>query len=232
MIWNLQALFNVSSGMKTLAPLFCLCFSVLLQAQTLAPDRTVSGHVLTSTHDPAVRVRLPEPVQYIGADRWVLYDIADCELHAFVEADAQKNVKRLYWIQFEGYLPSKPDLHHTYDSPRHVSIGRLDFFVDTWVHKNGAPTRQGSDREHIEALIRAKGFRMPAATMDVRLVHLLDAEQRQELMVIYAEDLSSTGFSAPDISEGGKAHRQWAGVEKGLIERAQRTVVIEPLSSR
>ena len=33
------------------------------------------------------RIRLPESVQYVGADRWVLYDIADCELHAFVEAD-------------------------------------------------------------------------------------------------------------------------------------------------
>jgi len=30
----------------------------------------------------------------------VLYGMADCELHAFVEADSQKNVERLYWIQF------------------------------------------------------------------------------------------------------------------------------------
>ncbi len=37
-------------------------------------------------------------------DRWVLYGIADCELYAFVEADASSSVKRLYWEQFESYL--------------------------------------------------------------------------------------------------------------------------------
>jgi hypothetical protein len=35
-------------------------------------------------------------------------------------------VKRLYWIQFEGYLQSRPELHHTYDSPRHTKLGSED----------------------------------------------------------------------------------------------------------
>src|SRR5258705_227195 len=79
-----------------------------------------------------------------------LYDIADCELHAFVDSDAQENVQRLYWVQFEGYLPSKPDLAHQYDSPRHTTIGGLDFYVDTWVRPKDAKTQKGSDRQHIE----------------------------------------------------------------------------------
>lgn len=66
----------------------------------------------------------------------VLYGIADCELHAFVESDNQQNVQRLYWVQFEGYLPSKPELHHAYDSPRHLTIGGMDFYVDTWTRSS------------------------------------------------------------------------------------------------
>jgi hypothetical protein len=31
---------------------------------------------------------------YVGANRFVLYGIADCELHAFVESDAHKKVQR------------------------------------------------------------------------------------------------------------------------------------------
>jgi hypothetical protein len=108
-----------------------------------APERKVeSNNVIISERDPKARIELPESVHYVGADRWVLYGIADCELHAFVEADEQKNVQRLYWVQFEGYLPSKPKLKHQYDSPRHATIGGLDFYVDTWTSTNNKRPRR------------------------------------------------------------------------------------------
>jgi hypothetical protein len=208
---------------------FFLCgVTVILMAQTAPPERKVAGNIVTSERDPAVRVELPKAAQYVGADRWVLLGIADCELHAFVEADAQKNVARLYWVQFEGYLPSRPDWHHTYDSPKHASIGGLDFYVDTWVRAKEAAIDSGSDREHIEALIRARGYRMPEAMMYVRLVHLLDKEKRKELMIIYGEDLAPTGFSAAELKEGGKAHDRWPGIADALLERAQQSITIEP----
>ena len=198
-----------------------------LAAQSTAPERKVDGDVIISARDPRVRIELPKSVTYAGADRWVLYDIADCEVHVFIDADAQKNVQRLYWLQFEAYIPSKPELHHTYDSPRHINIGGMDFFVDTWVRPKDAPTRADSDREHVQALIRAKGYKMPAGMMDVRLVHLLDESKRKELMIIYGEDLASTGLTAADLQEGGKAHDRWPAIEKGLIERAQQKIAIK-----
>jgi hypothetical protein len=209
---------------------FVLSFvcGVALTAQTAPPERKVVGNVVTSERDPAVRIELPKAAQYVGADRWVLYGIADCELHAFVEADVQKNVQRLYWVQFEGYLPSRPELRHTYDSPKHTTIGGMDFYVDTWVRAKGAKTESGSDREHIEALVRAQGYRMPEAMMYVRLVHLLDEEKRKELMIIYGEDLAPTGPTAGELSEGGKAHDRWSGIADAMIGRGKRRIIIEP----
>ena len=198
-----------------------------------APERKVEGSVIISRREPEARIELPKSVQYIGADRWVLYDIADCELHAFVEADRQKQVQRLYWVQFEGYIPTRPDLKHEYDSHRHSTIGGLDFYVDTWVRANNTQTQRGSDREHIEALVRAKGYTMPAGMMYVRLVHLLDEQKRKELMIIYGEDLAPTRFSAADLSEGGKAFAEWAAIDKDLIDRATTKISIteKPLKS-
>jgi len=43
----------------------------------------------------------------------------------------------------------------------------MDFYVDTWVRQKDAETQRGSDREHIEALIRAKGYKMPTGMMYV-----------------------------------------------------------------
>ena len=201
----------------------CLFFAT----QNKAPERQVEGHTISSEHDPKLRIRLPETVRYVGADRWVLYGIADCELHAFVRADEQKNVQELYWVQFEGYIPTRPDLHHKYDSPQHTTIGGLDFYVDTWTRSNEEKTETASDREHIDALIRAKGYKIPANLMYVRLVHLLDAEKRKELMIIYGEDLTRSGFTAADLREGGKAYGQWPTLEKELIERAKTKIALE-----
>jgi hypothetical protein len=39
---------------------------------------------------------------------------------------------------------------------------------------------------------------------EARLLHLLDEEKRRELMINYGEDLLPTGFTAGELSEGGK----------------------------
>ena len=150
--------------------LLCLCVS----AAADAPERTVSGSTITSARDPALRIGLPGTAQYLGADRWVLYDMADCELHLLVDADAHKAVQHRYWVQFEQYLPTRPE-HYTYDSPRHVSIGGLDFYVDTYTEVTGKPMKHGSDDVHLMQLLQGKGYTLPAAGLaSVRLVHLTD----------------------------------------------------------
>ena len=195
------------------------------------PERVVRDHVITSLRDPKIAVHLPSSTKYVGADRWVLFGIADCELHVFVEADQRKNVQRLYWIQFEQYLPSKPDLHHRYNSPRHAAIGGMEFYVDTWVKQTNDRITPGSDEEHIHTLIDAKGYKLPAGMMSVRLVHLLDDAKRKELMIIYAEDVAGTGMTAGELREGGTEHLRWPKVEQELIERAKQAVSLTPLTS-
>jgi len=153
-----------------------------------------------------------------------LFDIADCELHVFVEPDPDKNAHRLYWIQFEQYVPSKPDLHHQYKSPRHARIGGEDFFVDTKVNSVEEKPKPGSDGEHMRAIIAARGYTLPREFMYVRFVHLLDNAKRKELMIIYAEDLSATGFSAADLREEGRVHNAWPNLEEELIERAREAI--------
>src|SRR5512144_1322411 len=91
-----------------------LAFTHAAAAAEKTPERVVHGSTITSQHDPAVEIRLPRAARYAGAARWDLYGIRDAELHVFVEADAQKRVQRLYWVQFEHYLP---DNSYTYNYP-------------------------------------------------------------------------------------------------------------------
>ena len=217
-----------------------LLLTALLAAQTHTqpgpPQRRVQGNTITSTSDPAVRIELlNSPVYvgpaYVGSNRWILYGMANCELHAFVQADTRKKVQRLYWIQFESYLPTRPELHHTYDSPRHTQIGGLDFYVDTWVELTSGHIKPDSDVEHIHTLLETHGYKLPSAMMSVRLVHLLDEEKRKELMFIYSEDVASTGHTASELGSGGPAQDQWPKIEQGLVERAKKSIAIYPLSN-
>jgi hypothetical protein len=61
----------------------------------------------------------------------------------------------------------------------------------------------------------------------VRLVHLLDEAKRKELM-IYGEDLRTTGFTAVELSDLGKAHDRWPAIADSLLERSEKRITIEP----
>ena len=67
---------------------------------------------------------------------------------------------------------------------------------------------------------------MPAGMMYVRLVHLLDEQKRKELMIIYGEDLSDTGYAAAELRGGGKAYARWPTIEEDLVARAKKKIII------
>jgi hypothetical protein len=197
-----------------------LCWTAFA-SDTPKPERHVQANVLTSERDPKMRIKLPSSVQYVGADRWPLLGLADCELHVFVEATPQKRVQRLYWLQFEAYLPSRPELHHTYSFSKTETLGGLLFDVRTRFAASSETPQPGSDVEHVQGLLRAKGYQLPEAMMSVRFVHLFDQQKRKELMIIYAEDLASTGFTVEDLLPKGRHAARWPALEATLVQRAK-----------
>jgi hypothetical protein len=192
-------------------------------AGELKPEHEVRDHSVVSAQDPKVIITLPASATHVGSARWILQAyFDDIELHAFVEADAKKRVTRLYWLQFEAYLPSHPEYHHTYDSTRHVTMGGMDFLVDTWTGNTDSQDEPDSDTAHLKAALSSKGYSLPRSMMTVRFVHLMDGA-RKELMYIYKE-APPGGLTADDLKQGGKAYGQWPGIEKDLIERAEKSV--------
>src|SRR5438128_2631003 len=87
--------------------------------------RTVSGQVLKSKDTPAMRLEFDKAFKYVGAQSFVLYDVANAEQHFFVDADKDGRIKRFYWIQFEGYLPANTHTYN-YKSTKTVNLGGFD----------------------------------------------------------------------------------------------------------
>ena len=201
-----------------------------LPAQTTKeakPTRSVKGQTLTSTEMPAVRLKFDKAFKYVGGHDFILYDVARAEQHFFVDADKEGRVKRMYWVQFEGYLPSNSHTYK-YKANKTVNIGGLNFIADANARNIKAnPGRPDSDGSRARGFLESKGYRL--ASDDVmlqRLVYLVDAEKRNELMIISLEDLSPLGLTAADFAEGGSAAARWNEISAGLLERATKSLTI------
>ena len=204
-----------------------LALALMIGAQPKPITRTVKGQVLTSSAMPAVKIKFDKAFRYIGSQSFVLYDVANAEQHFFVDADKEKRIKRFYWIQFEGYLPTNTHSYN-YKSPKVVNAGGFDFFADANARSlTGNLGRPDSDGARARAFLAAKGFKSAGTEfLSQRLVHLVDEAKRNELMIIYVEDLTGTGLTAADLSEGGSARVRWPEISQGLLDRALKNMKV------
>ncbi len=218
----------------TMSMLAVVPFALAQTNEKPAPPvtRTVSGQVLTSKDTPAVRLEFAKPFKYNGGQSFVLYDVANAEQHFFVDADKAGRIKRFFWIQFEGYLPTNTHTYN-YKSPKMVNIGGWDFFADAYPRSlKGDLGRPDSDGNRARAFLASKGFHMASTEIiSQRLVHMVDEAKRNELMIIYVEDLSSgsagdVGLTAADLNEGGSAYARWNEISQGLLDRALKSMKV------
>lgn len=204
----------------------------LVASEPAAPLARVEAGKVTHRQE-GLTVRIPLTAIYAGSERFTLYEVADAEVHVFVEADEERRMRRLWWVQFESYLPSRSELAYDYaDGNRPIELRG----VRTWLRSNPVPTtgpvREGSDREAVFRILKRAGYSIPGEVMNVRLVQLLDdpdgtGKGRRELMVIYSEDLALSGRTLAELTTEGKPNDQWLGIEQGLIDRATESVAIE-----
>ncbi|MGH7725600.1 MAG: hypothetical protein ACREOU_09245 [Candidatus Eiseniibacteriota bacterium] len=199
----------------------------------MALTRSVKGQVLTSTEMPAVSLTFDKAFKYVGGQVFILYDVARAEQHFFADTDEQGRIKRMYWVQFEGYLPSNTKSYR-YEVTKTVKIGGLDFIADSWsrnIKEN--PGRPEGDGSRARAFLKEKGYRLASDdVLSQRLVHLIGEPKRDELMIIYMEDLAPRKLTAKDLAPDGRAAAQWDGLAKGLLERSMKGMEISVREAR
>lgn len=197
------------------------------QAPPPDPERTVEGQTLRSARHPAMEIEVARGLRYLGAQRFVLYGVADAEQHFFAETGADGAVLRLLWVQFEGYLP-EIDRRYDYSRSERTEIAGLEFRADarvTAATPAARASRPRSDGQTMREFVTAKGLKLPAELLHQRLVYLTDESRRHELMFVYVEDLAPLGMRAAELA-GDEV--RWKEVRAGLLERAKAAVRLRP----
>ena len=180
----------------------------------------IDGQTLSSSDVPKVKLKFDRAFKYVGTQSFVLYDVANAEQHFFVDASGDGKIKRLYWIQFEGYLPNNSHTYR-YEPKKVVKIGHLEFIADAYARNvKTTSSRAGTDGSRAQEFLKGKGFTIGDEIIMQRLVHLTDASKRNELMIIYMEDLSAQGMTAAELEPGGSKAANWPAVSDALLARA------------
>lgn len=194
-----------------------------------ATQGEVKGQTLSSSAFPVGTITVDPKFRYVGSSEFVLYGVADSEIHVFAEIE-NKVVQRFYWVQFEGYLPEKQ--HNTYNyasDPQRTMIDGHAFHERSWttnIDVGRKKMRPGSDSAAVLKLLEDKGYVVGPDVMQMRLVRL-DEAKRKELMIIYSENLSLHALTAADLAEGGKAVAQRDALIDGLRVRAVAGLKVE-----
>ncbi|NNG17768.1 MAG: hypothetical protein HKM89_14940 [Gemmatimonadales bacterium] len=182
-------------------------------------QRPVSENVLISAELPAVRIAVDSTLTYVGTQSLVLFGRTDAEQHFFVDADGSR-LRRMLWVQFEGKRPNDPG---TYNYSRYpvMDIGGHPFHHDgRFFEIRMDEERSGSDFRGALEFLQQHGYSLGPDVMRQRLVWLLDDPARNELMIIYFEDLQDRGLALADLEPGGKAAERWDEIADALLSRA------------
>lgn len=190
-------------------------------------QRRVKGRTLTSDVMPPLKIKFDKAFKYVGNQSFILYNSAQVEQFFFVNADRGR-IKGMFMVQFEGYLPDNTHTYN-YNLSNTVKLGALDFMYDTSVVNVPAFRKQypDSDAGRAAAFLEGKGYQLEGEDIIYqRFVRLVDEARRNELLIIYYENLSGTGLTAADLSEKGRAVGQRDKVFQEVRQRALKNFTV------
>lgn len=156
---------------------------------THSSSRLVEGNRIVSPALPPVEITVDPVFAYVGGPSFQLYGIAHAEQHLFVVADEQHTIQRLVWVQFEGYLPDNQRTYR-YRVTQTVDLGGVPFIYDIDTAAVGPEIAERPDSDFAAAMdhLRAHGYGIPEEEVQTqRFVHLIEPDNRHELMIIYGE---------------------------------------------
>ncbi|MET0290986.1 MAG: hypothetical protein ABW136_01395 [Steroidobacteraceae bacterium] len=195
-------------------------------SRVLSPDAEVHDDGVIWRGGPSLQISVPKAATYVGADRWVLFDVADAEVHLYVEADSSRRVQRYYWIQFESFLPSLPDKRYGPVNQPVATLAGLPFHVIARAGPSSEPARAGSDLEHVLRLFVKNSYTLPRELATVRLLHRR-ADARSEVMLIYGEDLGVSGTTLANVIGSTDYLPAWKPVAEAATQRALKQFTVK-----
>jgi len=200
---------------------------LILPMTAVQAQRSVDGKTLISDALPKIKIKLKGDFKYVGKFDFKLGETAAGERYVFVEAK-KKRIQRLFIAQFEGFLPNVQKTYN-YKFDNALKFGAHKFRQNTYAYSNEADRREKPGNEGVltAAFLREKGYAFEDEFMMSRFVTVPDAERRNELILFYIENASTTGHRLSEFFSGDNETEVWRKISVGLTERSLKAFEIE-----
>ena len=238
--------------MKRIIPVFatCLLFISCNQSNSPAkqssssnipiPERKVVNNVIISPVLPEIEIKVDPEFEYVGKFDFEIiassneYEddikgkaIAGGERVVFVNADASKAVKKLFIVQFEGFLPEF-DYTYNYNFDNAEYIGKIKYRPNTWFYNSKELAIQNPNNEGAKTrnFLQDKGYSLEDEYMMSRFVGLASEDRVHEIIIYYIEMLGSTTGYSLDVYENEVAQEEKEKIRLDLVDRSKKSFSI------
>lgn len=175
--------------MKSFSKLLILFFLLGSFSFAQTSPRKINENILNSSDLPKIRLKFNKKFKFAGSHEFVLYDRAKAEQYFFVVAE-DKKIKRMFMLQFEGFLP-KIDAKYDYNEPNTIDFGGLKYFSNTEFIPNVEQALNAvpdSDIARAAKFLQDKGFTLMKSLVFQRFVRVVDESKRNEFIMLYIEE--------------------------------------------
>lgn len=173
-------------------------------------ERFVKDNILTSKLLPELEIEIAKEFDYVGTFEFEIIAnsdeypedlqgkaVAAGDRYVFASADEDKKVRKLFILQFEGFLPDN-DFIYNYNFSQAETIGENKYRHNTWFYdsKKLAEENPNNEGARTRMFLENKGYQLEDQFMMSRFVGLASEDRKHEIILFYIEMLkNSTGLS-------------------------------------
>lgn len=191
--------------------------------------RSVDANELYSTELPCLRVQIEPSLAYAGNLKTDVLDKARIDNYYFVDKNAEGQIQRILYFQFEGFLNNNADVY-AYPDMQDIKIGEHDFGYDGGVRifrqSKIDEQAENSDVWQTVDFLKVKDAQFAEGEFysTLRFAQVMD-NARDDLLIIYLERLEEASIPEDIVAKSRHSH-EWSDFCEQSLARALRTFTI------
>jgi hypothetical protein len=184
--------------------------------------RTIEDQTVTSSALPRLRTEVKDPFRYLGRVPFTIRNIASGERFVFADL-AGKQIRRMFVLQFEGFLPHSDEIYR-YDFSQAREIAGFRWRTNAFAYAV-ADLEPASEAATMHRWLSAQGYVVPNVFLMYRFLTLGDERRRHELILFYQEGTSDRSW----LDELEEETQRWQALATQLESRALNSFTVHPL---
>jgi len=197
--------------------------------------RYVKDNTLISEELPKLKLKVDKEFNFVGTFDFEIIansdeypeemqgkPVAAGDRYVFVSANENKDINKLFILQFEGFLPENNFIYN-YNFDNAELIGENKYRHNTWFYDSKKLAEENPNNEGAKTrdYLMAKGFQLEDQFMMSRFVGFASEDRKNEVIIFYIEMLKeSTGYSL-DAYEQMTSKDEADSIKTAFIERSR-----------